>query len=135
MTGGNGLPAQRNGLPAQRYQLGNGVVNVLRDGDLTRIVIVGDLDMSTVARVRLVVESACQSKPANVVVDLSAVEFVDSHGLHLLVETQRRVTADGCALVVVPPPDAIRRVFELTGLDWLFGDEPAATAIGHRRPS
>ena len=60
-----------NGLPNRRFEFGNGAVDVFRDGELTRIVLSGDLDLSTVGRVRVAVESACENTPANVVVDLS----------------------------------------------------------------
>ena len=120
-----------DGVPNRRYEFGSGVVDVLRGCDTTRIVLSGDLDLSTVARVRVAIESACVRAPANVVVDLSAVEFVDSHGLQLLVTTHRNVTAEECSLAVVPPSGHVRRAFTLTGLDWLFGGEPAAdTMVG-----
>ena len=118
-----------NGLPNRRFEFGNGAVDVFRDGELTRIVLSGDLDLSTVGRVRVAVESACENTPANVVVDLSAVEFVDSHGLELLVTTHRSVAAEKCSLAVLPPSGHVRRVFTLTGLDWLFGDEPEARML------
>jgi anti-sigma B factor antagonist len=106
---------------ARRDGLGDGVVEVVRDGARARIVLAGDLDMSTVARARTIIDRACQGPPEQVVVDLSAVEFIDSHGLHLLAATHRALTADGCALVVLPPPKPVRRAFEITGLDQLFG--------------
>jgi anti-anti-sigma factor len=112
-----------NGVPARQDVFANDVADVVRDADLTQIVVSGDLDMSTVTRVRLVVEGARESGPEKVVVDLSGVEFVDSHGLQLLADTHRALTADGCPVVVVPPAGPARRAFELTGLDWLFGDE------------
>ena len=114
-----------NGAPPMRYELGNGSVEVGRDPAATRIVLTGDLDMSTVARVRPIVESACKRSPETVVLDLSAIEFVDSHGFRLLAATHRALTAGGCALVVLPPPAPVRRAFEITGLDHLFGDPPA----------
>jgi anti-anti-sigma factor len=98
------------------------VAEIVPEADLTRIVLVGDLDMSTVAQARPIIERACESRPEKVVVDLSAVDFVDSHGLHLLVTTHRALTATGSRLVVVPPPEPVRRAFEITGLDELFGD-------------
>ncbi|HEY1317419.1 MAG TPA: STAS domain-containing protein [Gaiella sp.] len=117
-----------NWLPDRRYEFGHGAVALERDGDLRRVVVSGDLDLSTVARVRLAIESACESTPAKLVVDLSAVEFVDSHGLQLLVATQRRLAAGGCSLVLVPPVEHVRRVFTLTGLDRFLGEEPTAGA-------
>jgi anti-sigma B factor antagonist len=105
---------------ARRYEFGGGVAEVVRDGALTRIALAGDLDMSTVARVQMIIDGECESAPERIVVDLSDVEFVDSHGLHLLSATHRALTADGCVLVVLPPRQPVRRAFEITGLDGLF---------------
>jgi len=115
-----------SGAPSGPYEFGHGVVEVVRDPDATRIVLTGDLDMSAVARVRPIVESACERSPETVVLDLSGLEFVDSHGFQLLVATYRALRADGCVLVVLPPPAPVRRAFEITGLDHLFGGPAAA---------
>jgi anti-sigma B factor antagonist len=114
-----------NGASSGPHQFGQDVAEVIRDPDVTRIVLTGDLDMSTVARVRPIVESACECSPETVVLDLSALEFVDSHGFRLLAATHRALTAEGCVLVVLPPPAPVRRAFEITGLDHLFGDPPS----------
>jgi len=116
-----------NGKSSRRREVGRDVAEIVPDAGLTRIVLAGDLDMSTVAQARPIIERACESGPEKVVVDLSAVEFVDSHGLHLLASTHRALTATGCVLVVLPPPEPVRRAFEITGLDGLFGD-PESTA-------
>ena len=108
---------------ARRHEFTGGGAEVVRDGALTRIVLAGDLDMSTVARVQRIIDGACESATEQVIVDLSALEFVDSHGLQLLAATHRALTADGYALVMLPPPEPVRRAFEITGLDQLF-DSP-----------
>ena len=95
-------------------------VAVVRTDDATRISITGDLDMHTARRARSMIASVCESRPPNVVIDLSGLEFVDSHGLHLLVDAHRTLTAAGCRLVFVPPAGRIRRAFAITGLDGLF---------------
>ena len=115
-----------NGDSSRRYECPHGVAQIVRDADATRIVLTGDLDMSTVAQARPIVERVCESGSERVVVDLSAVEFVDSHGLHLLATTHRALTATGCVLAVIPPPNPVRRAFEVTGLDGLFGDSQRA---------
>lgn len=99
----------------------DGVMKLVRTDDATRISVTGDLDMHTARRARSIIESVCESRPLNVVIDLSGLEFVDSHGLHLLVDAHRTLTAAGCRLVFVPPPGHIRRAFAITGLDGLFG--------------
>jgi anti-sigma B factor antagonist len=122
---GGGDMTRANGVPSGPHEFAQDVAEVIRDPDATRIVLTGDLDMSTVARVRPIVESACERSPETVVLDLSAIEFVDSHGFRLLAATHRALTADGCVLVVLPPPAPVRRAFEITGLDHLFGEPPA----------
>ncbi len=52
-----------------------------------------------------------------VVLDLSALEFLDSSGLAVLVRLHNRV-AD---VRVVHPTPAVRRIIEITGLDEAFG--------------
>lgn len=58
-------------------------------------------------------------RPARLLLDLSAVEFVDSTGLGALVGLLKQMAADArLALVGVKP--AVRRLLEITRLDTLF---------------
>ncbi|MFN7148286.1 MAG: STAS domain-containing protein [Microthrixaceae bacterium] len=59
---------------------------------------------------------AARSGGAAVVLDLLAVDFIDSVGMSLIVSAQRRLQADGTPLQVLVP-DRLRSSFELTGLD------------------
>jgi len=111
-----------NGAPSMRYEFGNGTAEVGGDPDATRIVLTGDLDMSTAPRARAIVEAACAGRPGTVVLDLSAVDFVDSHGFQLLAATHQALTDNGCMLVLIPPHGPVRRVFEITGFDQLFSE-------------
>lgn len=111
-----------NGAPSTRYEFGNGAAEVGGDPDATRIVLTGDLDMSTAPRARAMVEAACAGNPGTVVLDLSSVDFVDSHGFQLLAATHQALTDNGCVLVLIPPHGPVRRVFEITGFDHLFDE-------------
>ena len=94
------------------------VADVVRETEVTRIVLEGDIDVCTVGRVQAVIEEECAFRGSHtIVIDLSAVEFVDSHGLRLLANTHQSLTSEGRALVVVPPPDIVWRAFVFTGLD------------------
>ena len=104
----------------RRVTTGSDGVAVVRTDDATRISITADLDMHTARRARSIIESVCEARPSNVVIDLTGLEFVDSHGLNLLVDAHRTLTAAGCRLVFVPPAGHIRRAFAITGLDGLF---------------
>ena len=70
-----------------------------------------------------------------IVIDLSAVEFIDSSGLGLLVNVQRRVERATAHLVIVEPTERVRRVFEVTRLDQqmaLVATRAAAIAVFER---
>ena len=107
----------------------DGVLEVGQTGDATCIVMTADLDMHTAGRARSVIEAVCDARPSKVVIDLSRLEFVDSHGLQLVVVAHRTLTAAGCSIALVAPPPHIRRAFAIAGLDGLF---PRRT--GRKRP-
>jgi anti-sigma B factor antagonist len=54
---------------------------------------------------------------SSVVVDLSALTFMDSTGLNQLIAAHERSGRRGFRLAIVPGDAHIRRTFELTGLD------------------
>lgn len=48
--------------------------------------------------------------------DMSAVEFMDSSGLRILIDAHQRAEAADRRLVIVSPSSAVARVIEITGL-------------------
>jgi anti-anti-sigma factor len=103
---------------------------VTRDRAAHRAVVrpIGELDLSTAVGLAAGLDEACGSG-LDVVVDLSAVDFVDAHTLGLLLATSQRLADGGCPLSIVGASPWVRRVFELTGLDKLL--EPPPTT-GHQ---
>jgi anti-sigma B factor antagonist len=91
----------------------------------------GEIDIATVGEVA----SACAVDGGLLVLDLRGVEFLDTSGLHLVVECQRRAEADGLAFVVVRGPAHVQRLFDIAGIDHRvrFVDD-AAEALGDGRP-
>jgi anti-sigma B factor antagonist len=57
---------------------------------------------------------------ANMIIDLTAVDLVDSSGLGVLVSTLKRIGNRG-EVKLCNLKDAVRSVFELTRLDRVFG--------------
>ena len=104
----------------------DGVVDIVRNGDVTRIVLAGEIDMVSTPRLRPVLEAECARRSETVLIDLSGVDYVDSHGLRVLVETHRKLADEGRRLVLAPPPDHVWRVFVLTGLDAVLTVGPDA---------
>jgi anti-sigma B factor antagonist len=54
------------------------------------------------------------------VIDLLAVDFIDSSGLHALTDAHNAMKAAGGRTTIVCASPSIRKVFELTGLDRLL---------------
>jgi anti-sigma B factor antagonist len=108
------LSAMGRGTPPAAEVLG---IVVEHSDDRTVCRIRGDLDAINAPRLRAVL-GECLDR--DVVVDLSAVEFIDSSGLGALVGALKRFAASGHRLTLRAPTSAIRRVFAVTGLAEAF---------------
>lgn len=66
-------------------------------------------------------------QPATLVIDVSAVEFVDSAGLSTFVRADKALCADGGALTLSGASERLRRILEITSLSHLLeGDPPSS---------
>jgi len=83
------------------------------DPDGVRIVVRGDVDMTTGDRLEEALLRAEEQAPATLTLDLSEVEFFDSTGLQLLLDADLRAGTDGRRLVVVVGDGEAARVLEL----------------------
>jgi anti-sigma B factor antagonist len=92
-------------------------VSTERDGDAVHIALSGELDISSAERVESELAAAERLRPEVVVLDLRALEFMDSTGLRLMVSADARAREDGHRLVIVQGPEAVRRIFRITRLD------------------
>ena len=95
-------------------------INVERHGDATVVEARGEVDVATAPALRAAVDGALDDGPAEVVVDLRGVTFIDSTGLGVLIGARRRCLDDGGDLRVVVTEPRILKVFEITGLADLF---------------
>ena len=84
---------------------------------LVHVALVGELDLSTVAKVQEELRRIEASSPETVVVDLSKLTFLDSTGLRCIVTADERARDEGRRMVVVRGPDAVQRVFTITRLE------------------
>ena len=80
----------------------------------------GELDFGSVPRFDGAMATIASDE--RLFVDLRSLEFIDSAGLGALVRLHARMAAGGGTLsCVVLPQSMARRLFEVTGLDDLFG--------------
>lgn len=86
-----------------------------RDG-VELVLVEGELDIATASRLISVLNSSVAEAIKAVVVDLTSVGFMDSTGLALLINANRRLTLRRKGFAVVCPPGPLRRVFEITDM-------------------
>ena len=86
------------------------------------IVARGEIDLASSPEFRVAIHDLLDAGVRDVVVDLTAVSFIDSSGLGVLVGALKRVNELGgdAGLVLVGLDGPARRVFEITGLDQVF---------------
>lgn len=77
----------------------------------------GELDASTEDRLRTAIGSALDHSPERLVVDLSALGFMDCSGLSVLVWAHQRCAGQGRQLLITGAQPVVQRLIHLTGLD------------------
>jgi anti-anti-sigma factor len=91
-------------------------VQIYDDGTLLVVAASGELDLATAPEVDQALDDWTDGHKA-LVLDLSGLSFLDSSGIRLLVRARNRVPG---RLALVPPPDDVARVLEITGVYPLF---------------
>lgn len=79
----------------------------------------GEVDLSSAQVLTSQFKAILRDGFSSVVIDATGVTFMDSTGLHALVEGKRLIHENGTEIVLVPSPQ-VRRVLELVFPDPLF---------------
>lgn len=82
------------------------------EGGVPVVLIMGELDLSTVESVRSAMTPMLDAKPSRVIVDLTGLDFMDSSGIALMLSVANQVPQ----VELRHPSDIIRQVIEITGL-------------------
>jgi anti-sigma B factor antagonist len=80
----------------------------------------GELDLRVAGDVAAIVEELLDARFPRVVVDLRALSFLDSSGVHMLVAARRSAERRQAALSLIRGPQNVERVLALTGTESLF---------------
>lgn len=80
----------------------------------------GELDTYNCGQLRSALVEQVEAGHSRIVVDMTAVEYIDSTGLGSLVGGLKRVSEHGGAMRIVCDNPQIVKVFEITGLDKVF---------------
>ena len=85
-------------------------------GELWLLRVRGEIDLASSQKLEAVLDEAIAAQPSRIIVELDSVTFLDSTGLRVLVEAQRRLQQRGGTLVIDGMSETVRRVLEVTGL-------------------
>ena len=91
------------------------------------LALAGELDIATIPQLQEVLDRARDEAP-ELTLDLRRLTFLDSSGLRIILTEHSRAQDAGRTMRIIRGPDAVHRVFELTGTTELltFVDAPAA---------
>jgi anti-sigma B factor antagonist len=107
--------------------------------DLALIVVEGEIDIFTAPRLQESLDEGIDNGAQRLVVDLSAVPFIDSSGLGVFVSGVRRLQPQGGHVDLVCDRANVLRAFEVTGLLGVMGlyatREEALVAAGEPSPT
>lgn len=80
----------------------------------------GELDLSSSRALHHELATAYDRGAHEIVIDMHALEFMDSTGLHTLLAAQHQCHLNNIELWIVPGPRGVQRIFELTQTADLF---------------
>lgn len=114
-------------LDVSETELAEGVVS---------LALSGELDVASAHWVGDELRRIEERRPRVLVLDLRELRFMDSTGLRILLEADRRARAREARLVVVRGPETVHRVFRIARLDERLElvDHPARIAGGGDGP-
>ena len=109
-----------HGRPSRAQQvleLGALSMSSERDGPVHTLRLSGDLDLATTDRVEAELRRIEASDARTIVLDLSDLAFINSTGVHLLVDASLRSRADANALTLRRGSATVQRVLQICGVE------------------
>jgi anti-anti-sigma factor len=93
------------------------------DGSTPTIVVEGEFDLTGTERFWAFVSEALMENPRAIIVEASAVEFIDSSGLMALICAHDAASKAGVEFCVSQPSPPLRRIAEICGVENLLSPE------------
>ncbi|HBO54710.1 STAS domain-containing protein [Janibacter terrae] len=97
-------------------------------GEVHIVHVSGEIDVTSAAVLRDALEALIADGRRRLTLDLSAVTFMDSTGLGIVVGRLKRLSRHGGTMTVAAAHPRVLRVFSITGLDQLLDVHPDVDA-------
>ena len=98
-------------------------------GGIARIALEGELDMATVPMLSDHLARFEADGVDGIMVDLRDLTFVDCSGLRIFLAARERSKANGHRFILVGAGPGARRLFELTGTQYLLDEQEAVSLL------
>ena len=108
-------PARRRAQMRAVAPVGGLAVTSRIGADGVTLVLHGEIDIASVHTLESELQNAERSRPRQIVLDLCALSFIGSTGIHLLAGAQQRAEVNGYGFLLTNVPDHARRLFRLIG--------------------
>jgi anti-sigma B factor antagonist len=90
------------------------------EGQPPTVTLSGEIDLTAQPQLRSCLAKALTARPAQIVIDMTDLTFIDSSGLAALVIAHQQLTPARGGLVLTNVPAVAMRVLEITGLHHVF---------------
>ena len=109
-------------------------MKVALEGDVVRVCPLGEVDVGTVDPIRQQIVEMRAAGARRVVLDLREASFLDSTGVHLVLEADADARADGWDFALIEGPAGVQRPLEVLGLrEHLLFLDPSELSDGRWR--
>ena len=98
------------------------------EGDWTVVSVGGEIDVYTAPKLREALVELVNAGRYQLIVDVEAVDFLDSTGLGVLVGALKRLRAAGGTFGLVCSKEPLLKIFRITALDQVFPIYPSVEA-------
>lgn len=89
-------------------------------GNTTTLALTGRLDTVTSVQLSNELSSTLEGGPVNLVFDFTALEYISSAGLRVLLTAQKKMNALGTEMEITRANETVKEVFEITGFSGIL---------------
>ena len=97
--------------------------NYENDSNEWLVALKGELDLACANNLKEELYKAVEEKFADVVIDMTDLEYIDSTGIGVLVGLMKKLRTDGKDIKISNAKDNVKRIFKITGLDQIINME------------
>ncbi|HEY2805680.1 MAG TPA: STAS domain-containing protein [Gemmatimonadales bacterium] len=90
------------------------------DRNVTIVALAGNLDSNTSPQAQLALDAMLAGGVTRVAIDFTALDYISSAGLRVLLGTAKKLSAKGGALHVFGLNETVREVFDISGFSTIL---------------